>query len=61
LQGARAQKISGRILTAPEMSAHNTFDQPDHVKPTEFNAFKVTDNGFITTLPAKSVVVLEIE
>ena len=61
LQGARARKISGRILTAPEMNAHNTFDQPDAVKPAEFNAFKVTDNGFVTTLPARSVVVLEVE
>ena len=42
------------------MNAHNTFDQPDNVKPTEFNAFKLTDNGFVTTLPAKSVVVLEV-
>ena len=61
LQGARARIISGRILTAPDMNAHNTFDQPDAVKPAEFNAFKVTDNGFVTTLPAKSVVVLEVE
>ena len=61
LQGARATKLSGRVLTAPEMNAHNTFDQPDNVKPTEFNAFKLTDNGFVTTLPAKSVVVLEVE
>jgi alpha-N-arabinofuranosidase len=61
LQGAKATKLSGRILTAPEMNAHNTFDQPDNVKPTEFNAFKLTDNGFVTTLPAKSVVVLEVD
>ena len=61
LQGAKAGKISGRVLTAPEMNAHNTFDRPDHVKPAEFNTFKVTDDGFITTLPAKSVVVLEVE
>jgi len=61
LQGAKAGKISGRVLTAPEMNAHNTFDRPDHVKPAEFNTFKVTDDGFITTLPAKSVVVLEVD
>jgi len=61
LQGAKATKLSGRILAAPEMNAHNTFDQPDNVKPTEFNAFKLTDNGFVTTLPAKSVVVLEVD
>ena len=46
---------------APEMNAHNTFDQPDNVKPAEFNAFEVTGNGFITTLPPKSVVVLELK
>ncbi len=61
LQGAKARKISGRVLTAPEMNAHNTFDHPDDVKPAEFDAFQVTDNGFVTTLPSKSVVVLEVD
>jgi alpha-N-arabinofuranosidase len=61
LQGAKAQKISGRILTASEMNAHNTFGQPDNVKPVEFNAFGVTNDGFVTTLPPKSVVVLELK
>jgi alpha-L-arabinofuranosidase len=61
LSSVRVKKISGRILTAPAMNAHNTFDQPGNVKPSEFNAFKVTDKGFVTTLPAKSVVVLEVE
>jgi alpha-N-arabinofuranosidase len=61
LAGARAGRISGRILTAPEMNAHNTFDQPDNVKPVEFKNFKLTDSGFVVTLPAKSVVVLEVE
>jgi alpha-N-arabinofuranosidase len=61
LQGSRVRKISGRVLTAPEMNAHNTVAQPDKVKPVEFNAFKVTANGFVTTLPAKSVVIMEVE
>jgi alpha-L-arabinofuranosidase len=61
LQGAKAKKLSGRVLTAPEITAHNTFDQPEVVSPTAFNAFKTTETGFATTLPAKSVVVLEIE
>jgi alpha-L-arabinofuranosidase len=43
------------------MNAHNTFAQPDNVQPAEFTAFKTTDNGFVITLPAKSVVVLEVE
>ena len=49
------------MLTASEMTAHNTFDKPENVKPAEFTAFKVTDAGFSATLPAKSVVVLEMQ
>jgi alpha-N-arabinofuranosidase len=61
LAGAKALKLSGRILTAPEMNAHNTFENPGAVKPAEFTAFNTTADGFSTTLPAKSVVVLEVE
>jgi alpha-N-arabinofuranosidase len=61
LRGAKAREISGRVLTAPEMNAHNTFDQPENVRPAGFNAFKATESGFVATLPAKSVVVLELK
>jgi len=60
LQGAKAASVSGRVLTAGDMGAHNTFDAPEVIKPAEFNAVKVNDTGFVATLPAKSVVVLEI-
>jgi alpha-N-arabinofuranosidase len=60
LQGAKANSIKGRVLTAPELASHNTFEQPDSVKPAEFKACQTTANGFTATLPAKSVVVLEI-
>ncbi len=61
LEGANAQTISGRILTASEMNAHNTFDQPQNVQPVAFNNVKKTGDGFVATLPSKSVVVLELE
>jgi len=61
LQGATARRLSGRVLTASEINAHNTFDQPDNVKPAEFTGFKATDNGFTTTLPPKSVMALELK
>ena len=60
LAGAKTSAISGRVLTAAEITAHNTFDKPETIKPAEFTAFKVTDTGFTATLPAKSVVVLEV-
>jgi alpha-L-arabinofuranosidase len=61
LVGAKARNLTGRILTAPEMTAHNTFDQPERVKVTAFAGAKATDRGFAATLPAKSIVVLELE
>ncbi len=61
VSGLKIQKVSGRILTADDMRAHNTFDQPERVKPATFAAASITDKGFTVKLPAKSVVVLELE
>jgi alpha-L-arabinofuranosidase len=61
LQGTHVKQITGRVLTAPEITAHNTFDQAERVKPGEFTVAKARDGGFAATLPAKSVVALEIE
>jgi len=61
LQGAALRRMSGRVLTAAQMKAHNTFEEPENVKPAEFKTFQPTNAGFRVTLPAKSVVALEIE
>jgi len=61
LRGAKAEKVSGRILTATSINSHNTFDKPDTVKPDTFEDFELNDNMLTVTLPAKSVVVLEVE
>jgi len=61
LVGVQAKAISGRVLTAATMQAHNTFEEPDRLKPAPFVGGQVTDLGFVATLPAKSVVVLELE
>ena len=60
LHGLTATKVAGRILTAPTINAHNTFDQPNAVTPTGFEDFKITGTGLIVKLPARSVIVLEI-
>jgi alpha-N-arabinofuranosidase len=61
LQGAKAASVSGRVLTAATIQAHNTFDKLDAVKPAAFDGAKVTADGLDVTLPAKSVVVLTVE
>jgi alpha-N-arabinofuranosidase len=49
------------MLTAAEMTAHNTFDNPHAVVPQTFRDYQLKDNTIRTTLPAKSVVVLKID
>ncbi len=61
LQGTGAQKISGRVLTADIMTAHNTFERPEVVKTAIFDNFQLRGNTLTVTLPAKSVVLLGIE
>ena len=55
------KNISGRVLTADAMNAHNTFENPQYVKPTVFKDFRLVNDVLKATLPAKSVTVLEIE
>jgi alpha-L-arabinofuranosidase len=50
----------GRILTAPELNAHNTFEQPGRVKPVDFTGFAAEGGGLRVELPAKSLVVLTL-
>ncbi len=61
LRGVEVKKASGRVLTAPAMNSHNTFDSPNVVKPEIFKDVSLSGGKLIATLPAKSVVVLEIE
>ena len=60
-EGVSASAVKGRILTAGEITAHNTFENPDAVHPVPFEGAAVNDGGVALSLPAKSVVVLEIE
>jgi alpha-N-arabinofuranosidase len=55
------RNVSGEVLTATMMNAMNTFDQPNTVKPTAFSSFKLQGSQLSLSVPAKSVVVLELE
>ena len=61
LRGMQAEHVSGRVLTAPEMNTHNTFEDPEQIRPAIFKSVKLKKNLITATLPAKSVVVLEVE
>jgi alpha-N-arabinofuranosidase len=54
-------QVSGEIITASDMAAHNDFGVPDRVKPAPFQGAKVSEGKLTVELPAKSVAVLKIE
>jgi len=56
-----ARSVSGVVLTADRMQAHNTFDHPDAVKPAEFSEFSLNGSVLNVKLPARSVVRLTVE
>jgi alpha-N-arabinofuranosidase len=62
LEAMQAKVVSGTVLTAATINAHNTFDAPAEVTPVEFKDVRLAGPSILElTLPAKSVVVLEIE
>ena len=61
VDGEQAASVSGTILTAPTITSHNTFDDPDAVKPAAFTGARVTGNKLVIAMPAKSIVVLTLK
>jgi alpha-N-arabinofuranosidase len=60
LPSGKPARVTGRLLTAGAINAHNTFDQPEAVKPVGLDGATLAGNTLRCDLPAKSVVVLEI-
>ncbi len=60
LQGLSVSRVEGQILTAEDMTAHNTFDQPDRVRPAPFAGAALADQRLTIDLPARSVVALTL-
>jgi len=61
LEGLAAKGVTGQVLTAPTMNAHNTFDDPDAVHPVPFTGAALDAGKLQVRLPSKSVVVLELD
>ena len=60
IAGRQPRGVSGRLLTAPAMNAFNSFGAPAVVQPVAFGGAVVHGDVLTITLPAKSVVVLEL-
>jgi alpha-N-arabinofuranosidase len=60
VRGLPVTHVVGRVLCAGAMNAHNTFEQPEAVKPQTFGAARPTADGLEIVLPQMSVVALDV-
>ena len=60
ISGVDVRGASGRLLTAPEMDAHNTFDEPDAIEPERFRALR-ENNTLVVEIPPKAVIVVAVD
>jgi len=60
LAGVKINGVSGKVLTAAGMDAHNTFAAPDTIKPVAYSA-KAKNGKLALEIPAKAVVVVAVE
>ncbi len=61
VEGNKYKKISGRILTSPKIQDHNTFENPDKIKPQPFSGASLKGDLIKVKMPPFSVVVLELK
>ena len=61
LPGMTPSAVSGRILTAEELDAHNTFDSPTVVRPASFEGATIEGGSLSVEVPPHAVIVLEVK
>jgi alpha-L-arabinofuranosidase len=61
VEGKKYSKVSGRILTSSRLQDHNTFDEPEKIKPQIFTGASLKGDLLNLKLPPFSVVVLELK
>lgn len=53
-------RANGEVLTSSAMNSFNSFEAPETVKPAPFTAFTYKNGVISLTMPARSVVMLEL-
>ena len=61
LRGITAKNVTGKALTSANLNDYNSFDKPNNVTVKDFKDAKLSKESLSVALPAKSVVMLEIE
>ena len=61
INGAQAKGVTGEILTAAHINDYNSFDKPETVVPQPFKDARIRKGVLTLTMPAKSIVTLELQ
>ena len=61
LVGQQVRGVTGRIVTADQVDAHNRFGEPERVTEKSFNGFKIKNQHLEVDIPSKSVIMLTIK
>jgi alpha-L-arabinofuranosidase len=61
ISGAIGQTVSGQILTAGDVAAYNTFENPNNVILADYKGAKLKNGQLSLKVPAKSVITVEIK
>lgn len=59
--GAGKKTVSGRILTSARLQDHNSFEQPEKIKPQLFKDARLNGNQLTVQVPPAAVLVLELQ
>lgn len=60
VDGVSVRGVEGQLLTAPTITAHNTFAAPRTVQPTAFTGARIQGNTLQVALPARAIVMLKL-
>jgi alpha-N-arabinofuranosidase len=60
LRGRRVTAHAGRVLTGPQLQAHNSTSEPEAVAPTELTSIEADERGLRVTLPAHSFATISL-
>lgn len=61
INGATARRVSGEVLTAQQLDAHNVPGQPVQIAPAPFRGARLSAGQLTIDMPAHAVVVLALD
>jgi alpha-N-arabinofuranosidase len=61
LRGWNGKKAEGTVLTDDEMTAHNSLDAPERLKPVNLDDIRIRNGVLECRLPPQSVAVIQLE